>query len=81
MSTDTPILVSDLDCNPTDLTIYSCPRSSASSCNHSQDVALECSSPYPECMQILNVTQIQLTLALKQPLLEYIKGVTGCLAV
>ena len=49
-----PILVSDLACdtsNPSHLTIYHCPRSSGFLCNHSEDVALICASPYSISIQ------------------------------
>ena len=46
-SLSTRIWISNLSCDPArDLTVYHCPRSSGLSCIHSQDVALECSSPY-----------------------------------
>ena len=48
-SPSTPIFVSNLACdtlNPSHLTLYHCPRTSGSSCTHSQDVAVICDSPY-----------------------------------
>ena len=50
-SPSTPIWISNLACDLSEhLTIYHCPRSTGGSCNHSQDVQLQCSSPFPTRM-------------------------------